>query len=434
MRRHRGASIVRSDWHGLPSPASEFAAAADSIPQVPFYAPEAESFAPRVADPFPPGVRPPHTRKTFRIPRTRPWDWEYDKYLGGGPIPQRPEHGPNRHGVWDCGHYIARQGPRTWTLHLDTVLLRRDDEEPLIVLRRDADDANLFSMEEFGYDYEPGGRVTVQHHRGECRSIEASYFTIGQWKSDPRIDDADPIRLDTAGLAVVAAVEPFELAYETRLQSGEIHWRRDFQAYHDVLSFFAGARWFELSDEFRARERNAVDELVLDADNRMIGLQVGIQSRAWASFGIFRIDSTLKGGVYRNAMVQDASFGAARAAAEQNHVAWVGEAAITGVAPVAKRIFLRGGYHAIHMAGVAVARDALVRPTSLCQRPPSTKAARWSSTVSTSGPKRGGRRRQQRMQVLLIALGRRRDSRYCLGIDELVSWTAPLRRTSKPEA
>lgn len=344
----------------VPSVAETFAADGLFIPQyAPTYSPEADTYTP-YAPPYPPGVRPPHTRKSFRVPRTRPWDWQNNKYLGGGPIVQGYGHGPNRHGVWDCNHYIVMQPPRRLTVEADALFLARDRLEPLLLVRRDdANGEGLFSIHEFSFNYQPGVRMTALWHAGHACSVEFSGFLVDESQPEAVVSDDDPMHFEDAGVTIPMADGPFVLSYQTSLASGELSLRRDLRAYHDTCSVFVGVRWINLVEEFRLREQNTADRLLVASDNQLLGLQIGVQSRAWVSIGLFRIDSTIKGGVYHNRVEQDASFGAAAANARGRNTAWVGEASISGIAPATSHCFIRGGYQLIHLAGVALPSDQL---------------------------------------------------------------------------
>lgn len=296
----------------------------------------------------------PPLRSTFRVPRTRPWDWSWHKYFGGGPVYKCPGHPPCRSASWSCHHWNEPFIPPTWTVDADALLLRREREDGLTLLTRTTDDAVLLDVYELGFDYQPGPRISLQYHLDPGHSIEVGYFTVEEWKSGAVIDDADPIQFQGAGVTIISA-DPFETTYRTQLQSGECNFRKD---YYGLLSLMAGFRWLEINEEFWTRTTG--DEVFLDTHNKMFGLQFGAESKGWVDIGILRIDSFIKGGVYLNQMEHDARRLAATATKDADHPAWVGEAAVTFIAPATKHIFLRGGYQLLHVAGIATARDQLV--------------------------------------------------------------------------
>jgi hypothetical protein len=154
-----------------------------------------------------------------------------------------------------------------------------------------------------------------------------------------------------------------------------VNFRRYF--HHGAVSLLAGSRWLEIGETMQIGELGAADQLLVSTSNKLIGFQLGLEGQHWVDYGVVRLDGSLKAGVYQNRADQSTSYAAALAAAEDNDTTWVGEARGAVVLPISKHLFLRGGYHVIHLAGLALASDQ-INNTDLAPVPP-------TATINSDG-------------------------------------------------
>jgi hypothetical protein len=314
-----------------------------------------------VAQPPVPGELLGHKASTFKVPRTRPFDWYNFKWMGGAPDLEEECGGCchcfGRPAVWRCYEYIVPPDVPRWTVEGEYFELRRYHEDDQDILFDNVLDIPLYSFDDMRFDYTPGFRVRAQFNLSHLGAFEAIYFRSQEMHNDDAfIDSVNPVRLEAAGLVVVGT-DPFQVQYETRVQSGEVNYRHYF--HHGAISLLAGARWLEIGEEMQIGELNAVDQLLVDTSNKLIGFQLGLEGQHWVDYGILRIDGSLKGGIYQNTAEQNSSFGLAAAGAQDEAATWVGEARGAVVFPITPHLFLRGGYHVIQLSGLAIASDQI---------------------------------------------------------------------------
>jgi hypothetical protein len=207
------------------------------------------------------------------------------------------------------------------------------------------------------FDYTPGFYVRSQFNFTHASAVEAIYFRSQEMHNDDAfIDSINPVRLEAAGLVVVGD-DPFQVQYETKIQSGEVNFRH--YMHHGAVSLLAGGRWFEVGEETQIGEITSVDQLLTETSNRLVGFQLGLEGQHWVDYGLVRLDGSLKGGVYQNTVQQVSSFGAALTGAEDQVTSWIGEARGAVVLPITPHLFLRTGYHVVHLSGLAIASDQI---------------------------------------------------------------------------
>lgn len=320
-----------------------------------------------------------HKASTFKVPRTRPFDWYNFKWMGGGPDLEEECGGCchcfGRPAVWRCYEYIVPPDVPKWTVEGEYFELRRYHEDDQDILFDNVTDQPLYSLEEMAFDYTPGFRLRAQYNLSHLGAFEAIFFRSQEMHNhDAFVDSVNPVRLEAAGLNVVGT-DPFQVQYEAQIQSGEVNFRK--YSHHGAVSLLMGGRWINIEEEMQIGELAAVDQLLVETSNKLIGLQLGLEGQHWVDYGIVRLDGSLKGGVYQNTAEQNSRFAAALAAAEANDIAWIGEARGAVVFPITPHLFLRGGYHVIHLSGLAVASDQ-INNTDLAAVPP-------TATVNSDG-------------------------------------------------
>lgn len=307
-----------------------------------------------------------HKRSTFKVPRTRAWDEEYYKYFGGGPDLDcecgGAGHCFHRPAVWTCPHYFAPPYTAKWILRGEGLVFSRlEEEEQDILFGEDAAamfTEPLFSMSDFDFDQSLAYRVSAQRNLGDYFGVEAVFFRVhDELEADEEVESLDPIQFQGAGLAIpVAGVNEFDMLYFTRLQSGEVNFRY-YLNYH-AASAFIGMRWLEIEELFRATPEGDIPVSVATM-NRLMGGQIGIETQHWVNYGILRIDSSIRGGIYQNSSRQTSEYDMGPVSVSGNDIAWVGESELAANFPITKHAYLRVTYRLMHVAGIAVAGDQI---------------------------------------------------------------------------
>ena len=302
-------------------------------------------------------------RSTFKVPRTRPWDDENYKYFGGGPDVENEcggvGHCFHRPAVWTCPHYIVPPYPARWVIRGELMSMSREEEDEQFILFRTTDNAGLFSMSDFEFDSELAYRVSAQFNFKHNLGVEAVYLRLHEeLNSEIEIDDADPLQLQAAGIVINSPVDPFDLFYQSRLQSAEANLRYVPNCCY-CCSYIAGFRWLELDEIFRADVEAAPPPLQVETTNTLLGGQIGAESQHWVNYGILRIDSSIRGGVYQNNASSVSQLDPALVAANNSDIAWIGEAEVAANFPITKHAYVRVSYRLIHIAGIAVAADQI---------------------------------------------------------------------------
>ena len=305
-------------------------------------------------------------RSTFKVPRARPWDEENYKYFGGGPDLDcecgGAGHCFHRPAVWTCPHYIVPPYTAKWIVRGEGMgFFREEEDQQNIVFGEDAVlmfDDPLFSMSDFDFDQSLAHRTSVQRNFGHVFGVEAVYFRVHEELEAQRVfDEIVPIEFQAAGLTIpVPAFNELDLLYYTRLQSGELNFRYYYN-YH-AASAFIGMRWLEIEELFRTRAEGDVPVRV-GTMNRMFGGQIGIETQHWVNYGILRIDSSIRGGIYQNVARQTSEYDLGPVSASGTDIAWVGESEVAANFPITKHTYLRVTYRLINVAGIAVAADQI---------------------------------------------------------------------------
>jgi hypothetical protein len=308
-----------------------------------------------------------HKAITFRVPRTRPFDWEYHKYFGGAPDLEQECGGCchcwGRPAVWRCYEYFIPPETPRWEFDVELISMVRDHEDQDHIIFRVTDDEPLFSMDDFGFDYEAGYRLTGQFNITPMAGVEVIYHRNHDGWSDRVItNDLLPLRLELFGLEFISPADPFETFYETRFQSGEVNFRR-YLGCGDT-SVIGGFRWLEIDELFTVGIEDGFVEARVQTQNTLFGFQLGAEARHWVNYGILRLDASLKGGLYQNKASNLASLNALgvnllSVGTTDEIATWVGESRVGFALPMAKQCFLRAGYELIHISGLAVAADQI---------------------------------------------------------------------------
>lgn len=310
-----------------------------------------------------PGELLGHKRSSFKVPRTRAWDYENWKYFGGGPDLENEcggvGHCYHRPAVWTCHDYIVPPVFPKWIVRGELMGMSRLDEDEQFILFRTTDDVGLYSMAGFDFDSpQLAYRASAQRNFGDNFGVEAVYTRLhDEFEDKVTVDSADPIELRAAGIVINSPADPFDLLYQTRFQSGEVNLRYYTNTYG--ASFIAGFRWVEIDELFSAGVEAAPPPLIVETKNELLGGQIGIETQHWVNYGILRIDSCIKGGIYQNMSHQISRLDPDVTTAAGTDIAFVGESEVAANFPITKNTYLRATYRLIYVAGLAIAADQL---------------------------------------------------------------------------
>ncbi len=306
-------------------------------------------------------------RSGFHIPRTRAWDEENYKYFGGGPEIEDECGGAghcwHRPAVWRAQEYILPPEPARLTFQSELIVLKRDNEQQQNILFNDVTGEALFSMSDFNFNWQPSYRNSARYNITPRAGIEATYLRVhNDWVERRIVDAAVPIRVQMFGVSVVSPFDPFQLTYRTKMQTGELNFRRSSE--NGEITFITGFRWAQIDELFSTAVPSIATDLRVSTQNKLYGWQVGYEGSSWVSYGILRVDSSVKAGVYQNtarnnARLQTLGIGLVNVGTNDEVPAFLGESRITLAAPLTKHCFLRGGYQLMYLSGLAIAADQI---------------------------------------------------------------------------
>ena len=262
---------------------------------------------------------------------------------------------------------LKAAGPARWIVRGEIISFQRfaEDDQPIVF--RVVDDEELFTFADFPFEEEVGYRGVAQVNLGPRFGVEVVYTRLhDEFSEEVEVDDGlmpdvEPIELRAAENIVNSPTEPLDLRYSTRFQSGELNAK--YYVDHWTTAIFGGFRWVELDERFYGGILNNPvgfdPPLIVDTKNQLLGLQMGIESQHWIGYGVARLDSSLRGGVFRNKAEQLSRGGGTQAFAQDRDYAWVGESEIRLTVPVNRNGSFFISYRLIHMAGLALAADQI---------------------------------------------------------------------------
>jgi hypothetical protein len=214
---------------------------------------------------------------------------------------------------------------------------------------------------DFGWEFGPKVDLIVHEILPFGIDVEAGYFSIDGYRASRTVfPESSPVIFASPGVPLSAFPgEGIRMDYLSRILSSELNGRL---ALGDRLSLLAGFRWIDLHENLLGTHIAAggMETQVLDIniDNHLYGGQIGLDVSLFNRNGPFRIDGTLKAGIFGNladqsVIVEESSFGEGK----RDHTAFIGELNLVAVYEITPNILLRGGYQAMWLEGVALAGD-----------------------------------------------------------------------------
>ncbi|MCI0359582.1 MAG: BBP7 family outer membrane beta-barrel protein [Planctomycetaceae bacterium] len=228
-----------------------------------------------------------------------------------------------------------------WTVQAGAIVLHRSDPEDRTGILRSLNDGDVPSFE-----WAVGPEISIRRWLTCCDSLEVRYFGVWNFEIDEELE--------------IPGAASFTSAYDSRLHSTEINWRRQTS---DRVTLLAGFRWIELHENFSFNI--AVPGTLVDfnsnTDNHLYGGQVGADVLLWQNC-CWTVNTWGKAGAYAN--VADADFAiavnGAPAAALRNdgtEGAFVGELGVAATYQLSDHWALRGGYQLLWIDGAVLADE-----------------------------------------------------------------------------
>jgi hypothetical protein len=281
---------------------------------------------------------------------------------------------PSKDGVTPSGSCAASEGCSDispWGVSADAVFLQRAALDRSILLQPSGAQgtaASAANASDFKFNYQPGVDVDVVRNLfSDSSALDAIDF---RYLGVNGIDDSFQTFLPTGDNVPFKAFQPFgngapqnwNLAYKSDIQSMEINAHYDLPSY---LTLLVGARWLEL-DEHLLMDANVPSipqtaNFEFGTKNDLVGLQLGLRANSGSDLGRWRLDGSLKAGVYDDFARN--SFGVAvngtnnvfHAADSADQVAFIGEMQLKLQFLFSKHLTGEIGYQTLWVDGVAIA-------------------------------------------------------------------------------
>jgi hypothetical protein len=303
-----------------------------------------------------------------------------DSPLSFSETPADPSQGAGR---GDAVVYQSYGFPR-WTASADFIILDRIGGTNQTLVERVPHDKDPFKTvgvetlngNNFPQGFAGGPRLDLIRHGDSGYDLELSYFQIDGWSCDRSIGPDHPedwlVMRAPGGFTQTnqrLATQAMVWDYATRLYNAELNLRWNPSSRVTVL---AGFHWMDLrenlvgtlapptfSDESNWTFWNTT------TTNNLYGFQIGADAKLFER-GRFSIGGLVKTGIFDNSAEQttEVSVVAKRqrwASASTNHAAFVGETGLQCKYQVTERLFLKAGYEAIWLQGVALAPGQIQR-------------------------------------------------------------------------
>jgi hypothetical protein len=282
--------------------------------------------------------------------------------------------------------------PPAWYARAEMLALFRDDPDNLAFATLGPGGPVALSTSDWRSDFSAGVRVVVGKTLGSWYRIEASYFGSHAWDDLAAVRNLDPNDQggfgnlyspfsgfgDPDGLPGYDYNEFASIRFSSRLNNGELNLRRRalMRPGSYEASFLLGARYLQIDESFAYETQSATpgpgittNQLALEADNRLIGVQVGLlsqflmQPKCW-------IDFEMKGGIFANEATLDRTYGGPAGQFtgedERDRTSFVGDLSLQFNYQFAPSWTFYAGYNALWVTGVATgARNFLADPVTL---------------------------------------------------------------------
>ena len=262
-----------------------------------------------------------------------------------------------------------------WTVSTDFIILDRIGtfnqtivervplhEDPLKITGPEA-----LNSSDLQQGFAGGPKLDLIRHGDSGYDLELSYFQIDGWSSDRSIGPDTPFDwLVMRSPGFVQTNQQTDQAmvwdYTTKLYNAEINVRWNPSS---RVTMLAGFRWMSLGEHLVGTLSPLPSELAgwhfwnTTTTNNLYGLQIGADGKIFER-GRFSIDGLVKAGIFDNNAEQTTEISVKdkeqrSASASTNAAAFVGETGLQCKYQVTERLFLKLGYEAMWLQGVALA-------------------------------------------------------------------------------
>ncbi len=237
------------------------------------------------------------------------------------------------------------------------LIVHRSPPENRTVLL-DPTGANLFSMNQLGFPFEAGPRISLTALDCEGWGFEVNYFGIDGWSASADVPTGGNLVVDNSGVTVPLTDAHFESI--SRLYSTELNFRRPA---FDAISVLVGFRWVDMTDEYSAGGTSDLGSTVSETirtRNHMFGCQIGADGTLFQKSDRWRIAGFIKGGVFLDysnqaTTLNDPDNAVSPLAASNNDVsaAFFREMGLVGYVQICKHLSASAGYQVMIINGVA---------------------------------------------------------------------------------
>lgn len=257
-----------------------------------------------------------------------------------------------------------------WTVNVGTAVLHRSTPRPEDVIQKiysvSQGWVTALDASEFHFNWDAGLDVSAIRRLDRCQYIDAVDF---RYLGVPDSEAETALHVNTQWRTPLSAgglpAATIETSYTSQLNSAEFNVRRE--SAWCWLTWTAGFRWIALDEEmdlnYRLGHSTRVSTYKYTTDNDLYGGQIGAVAVLLDDCGPWRIESTVKAGLYGNVSnnrfhVFD-SFGqhALVASDDGNAAAFAGDIGLVASYQLTNHIALQGGYQLLWLQGVAVAGD-----------------------------------------------------------------------------
>lgn len=262
-----------------------------------------------------------------------------------------------------CGVPLTSCTGPCWIVDAEAMFLGRDDPDtrtPLVTeFETTPPSVKDFSPSDASLGAGFGYRLGITRQLCSGSAINVQYFSVTDWtQSESFFGDLDVLgnSIGDPGFA--------DWQYGSDLTNLEINGR---YAINPWLGLIGGFRWIELDE---SASLNAGGPSIasfrrrISVDNTLLGGQMGLDYLLFDMGGVFRVDTTLKVGIFNNEMdLSSSGFGVGRRT--ENQIAAAGDFQLRGIWQIAPSLSITGGYYLLGISDLALAPEQFDDPSNI---------------------------------------------------------------------
>jgi hypothetical protein len=260
----------------------------------------------------------------------------------------------------------------TWRFDASAIYLHRAEPSSINLLSDPTSGAVLLNANQMEFPYRVGPRFDFVVTDCAGLGLELNYFSVDGWSVSRDFATAD-FPSGFANLNFDSGINPYPLSdahvdFASMLHSSEINIR---QRLFGQLDFLTGFRWVDMFDRYEASGTSFITGNTMsqriETRNHIFGWQIGLDGRLFPSDGPFQLGAFVKAGGALNNATSSASLsdpgnlGDLSATDHVCHVAFVGEAGLTGYFQIDKHISCSAGYQVMYINNVAQPVDQIAQ-------------------------------------------------------------------------